>query len=167
MPRKNTRSTIKAPPTNGVAMVAAALTIFNRKREKAALGTLCERLGISDSQPEWMKWALIGRLLAFEQPEFAKKRGRGRPRAEMGVDRQRALFIEQEQSEEDGRQGSISVASLIKKATTRDHPLFPQNIGIDTLASSVSRGNKALKEDRAWAKRLKKQRAAREEKRTQ
>ena len=64
------------------------------KDEKQRLEALCARIGIPSNTPEYMKWHLVGRRLASEQPEFKEKPGRGRRSVgKGGVDYRRAMLI--------------------------------------------------------------------------
>ena len=133
--------------------------------EKQRLEALCARIGIPSNTPEHMKWEMVGRRLASEQPEFREKRGRGRPSVgRFGLDYQRANEIKARRRERvaAGESRRITDLSLIKELAESDHKLFPQATDIDVLAQSVSRGNKVWAEESAKAQQSLKQIMARE-----
>ncbi|MCW1841769.1 hypothetical protein [Prosthecomicrobium hirschii] len=63
------------------SLAEAVLTYADaEEHEQVALDRLCQRLGIPDFFDREAKWASVGRLLAFREPEFSIRKKRGRPR---------------------------------------------------------------------------------------
>ncbi len=55
------------------------------KKSKKRLDNLCRRLGVPVKKPNWYRWALVGVVLAYDQPEFTQPlRSRGRPKLQKG-----------------------------------------------------------------------------------
>ncbi len=135
------------------------------KQEKRAFEALCKRLGILSGLGDLAKWVIVGALLASEQREFKKKRGRGRPsvgKSNVDYQRVKAINAKRRKLMAAGRIGRASDASLIRELVGSDHRLFPKTVGFDALAASVSRGNKIWREFEVFGQRLQKRIAARE-----
>ena len=108
---------------------------------------LCQRLGIIETASDLAVWAAIGLVLAAEQPEFGGERNPSRPRLEGGgVDYARAMAVRRLRWLEAGDpRANLTDKALIERLSNDGDPLFVNRI-MHSLAVSVSRGNREIKE---------------------
>lgn len=120
------------------------------KRDRRRLNALCKRLGIKSAKSDTEKWAFVGRRLAREQPEFTeRKRGAPKKRERDKIDIKRVKLIDGMQSiiEDDfGKHPSDAKLIDVLRAKNIDPELFPKAVTSKSLARSVSRGRKMLKQ---------------------
>jgi hypothetical protein len=135
-------------------LLAAALNLTLEEID-ARLAKLCQRLGLSDATPEFLRWPIATSILIREQPEFRVGNVRGRKPLQYGkgggVDYQRALVVaahKREKSDGESRSRMTNVA-IIQSLQDRGHRLFPRTVDFQRLEKSVSEGNRRIKQARA------------------
>ena len=146
------RKSVGSPPLG--SPLARAVEMFSDE-VKEDLHRLATRLGFEPFADPIATWAVVGWVLAQDQPEF-KKRARGRPslkdKQSTRLDYQRYLYLWKrcrELGEELGK--TITHEAAIERAMDEEAPLFSRYL--DALKASVSRGRSIFEKARRELRR--------------